>query len=198
MIVKPTNLSSGRGIFAVLADEIKDIEGLCNRTRVDKCLIEEFITQHPDISRLNSNTVNTVRVYTIIDAFGKCNIIFAAIRVGSSQGDVDNFHNGGVGYAIDLDTGIIKQQGVDIVGKQYIYHPSSNVLMLGYKIPMWLELKAFVLSAAKIFPKARYIGWDVAITQNGFEMVEGNYMADPGLLQALDKQGKYQVFKEMV
>lgn len=196
VIVKPTNLSSGKGIFKLSASEIDNIKDFCSYVKEKKCLIEEFIVQHQDISKLNPITVNTIRVYTIIDASGGCDIIFAAIRVGSGQGDVDNFHAGGVGYPLDIGTGYIKQQGVDINGKQYLHHPSSNTLMLGYKIPMWEELKKFILQAAMMFPKARYIGWDVAVTQNGFEMVEGNYMADPGLLQTLDKQEKYQVFKE--
>ena len=118
-------------------------------------------------------------------------------RVGSATADVDNSHNGGVGYLLDIDTGIVKRQGVDINGNNHIYHPSSGELMLGFQIPNWDNLKRFVISAAKKFKGSRYIAWDVAVLEDGFEFVEGNYMGDPGFLQAVDKVGKREIFKEL-
>lgn len=118
-------------------------------------------------------------------------------RVGSATADVDNFHNGGVGYPLDLHTGVVYKQGVDLKGNTHTYHPSSGTLMLGFKIPNWQNLKGFVLNAARKFPQSRYIAWDVAVLEDGFEMVEGNYNGDPGLLQALDKVGKKEIFTEL-
>jgi hypothetical protein len=196
VVIKPTALSAGEGIYVLESTKIEGVNAFCKELKERAYLIEEFITQHPEIARLNPSTVNTVRIYTLIDNQGKCKIIFAALRVGGANSFVDNFHGGGVGYVIDLDSGVIKQPGVDIAGNEYICHPSSGVLMVGFRIPEWERLKDFVLRAAAVFPRSRYIGWDVAVTPNGFEMVEGNYMADPNFLQSLDKVGKYKVFKE--
>ena len=197
VIVKPIDLSSGRGVYKLDVNKIKDVEKFCREVKESKSLIEEFILQHEEINKLNITSVNTIRIYTIIDNLGKCNIIYAALRVGGGNASVDNFHNGGVGYVLDIKTGVVKKQGINIDGEEYIRHPSSGILMLGYQIPNWNELIIFVSDAAKVFPKSRYIGWDVAITRDGFEMIEGNYMADPGFLQALDKEGKMDIFKRM-
>lgn len=59
MIVKPNNLSSGRGIH-VLTDK-DDPESYIK----NECLIEEFVTQHPSLSAINSTSVNTIRIYSI-------------------------------------------------------------------------------------------------------------------------------------
>lgn len=59
LIVKPNNLSSGRGIHVLREKE--NTKDLINYN----CLLEEFISQHPDISQFNHSSVNTIRVYSI-------------------------------------------------------------------------------------------------------------------------------------
>ncbi len=195
VVVKPTGLSSGEGIHILDSAQVDESHDCCTEAVERGYLIEEYITQHPEIARLNASTVNTVRVYTLIDKTGVCEIIFAMLRVGTADACVDNFHSGGVGYVIDIDLGVVKQPGLDIMGNEYLCHPGTNVLMPGFKVPRWNELKSFVFEAANVIPESRYIGWDVALTEEGFEMVEGNYMADPGLLQSVDKIGKYALFQ---
>lgn len=197
VIVKPLSLSSGRGIYALETKNINNLMEIYQKIKTENCLVEEFIKQHSKLMSINERTVNTVRVYTLIDKLCKIDIIFAALRVGSAAADVDNFHNGGIGYLLDIDTGIVNRQGVDINGNNYICHPSSGKLMIGFQIPNWDNLKNFVISAAKKFMDSRYIAWDVAVLEDGFELIEGNYMGDPGLLQALDKVGKREIFKEL-
>lgn len=38
---------------------------------------------------------------------------------------------------------------------------------------------------------------DVAVLEDAFEFIEGNYMGDPGALQALDKEGKKEMFTDL-
>ena len=197
VIVKPTDLSSGKGIYVIAKGNILDKDNFCQEVKKNKCLIEEFIRQHPEVSSLNSRTVNSVRVYTLIDSSNESSIIFAALRVGSDKGDVDNYHSGGVGYPIDINTGIIRKPGRDLKNNSHLYHPSTGKRMVGYQLPNWDGLTKFVLAATKVFPQSRYIGWDVAITEDGFEMIEGNYDACPEFLQSLDKEGKRDVFRRM-
>lgn len=197
VIVKPLGLSSGKGIYALEINKINNFMEIYQKIKTENCLVEEFIKQHSKLMSANERTVNTIRVYTLIDKNDKIHIIFAALRVGSATADVDNFHNGGVGYPLDLHTGVVYKQGVDLKGNTHTYHPSSGTLMLGFKIPNWQNLKGFVLNAARKFPQSRYIAWDVAVLEDGFEMVEGNYNGDPGLLQALDKVCKKEIFTEL-
>lgn len=196
VLVKPLSSSSGKGIYLIDTLENKP-EDIYNEIMDKDYLVEEFIVQHMDLMRLNPTTVNTIRVYTLIDEKGTPEIIQSVLRVGGAQSVVDNFHNGGVAYPIDTDNGVIYKPGVDIKGNCHKIHPSSGIFMVGFKVPNWEDLKDFVLNASKEYTKSRYIAWDVAVLNDGFEFVEGNYKGDPGVLQAVDKIGKAHLFKEL-
>lgn len=43
------------------------------------------------------------------------------------------------------------------------------------KIPMWDKVLETVTNAAKLIPQVRFIGWDIAITNSGVEIIEGNH-----------------------
>lgn len=164
----------------------------------EECLIEEFVEQHPFLSQLNPTSVNTIRIYTLVKKDGSCTILSASIRVGGKGAEVDNYHSGGCGYPIDIETGIIYQPGTDIKGNSRIFHPSTGVKMVGLEIPNWNGLKQFVSEAMKVIPETRLIAWDVAVLQDGFEMIEGNCNGDPGFMQAPSKQGKKkEILKEL-
>ena len=50
--------------------------------------------------------------------------------------------------------------------------------MLGYRIPNYQKAVQAVLESAKLIPTVRYIGWDVAITDVGVEIIEANSSPD--------------------
>lgn len=79
------------------------------------------------------------------------------------------------------------------MGNEYLIHPSTNEKVIGFEIPNWKGCLDFVFSANKLVPTARLIAWDVAILENGFEMVEANYDGDPNFMQAPEKEGKGRV-----
>lgn len=182
IIVKPVDLSSGRGIHVYAGDNIDDLIW-------QHCLLEEFVNQSLEMNKLNPSSVNTIRIYTILDSKSIPHILSASLRVGGKGSDVDNYHSGGVGYPIDVETGVIKSAGADIMGIRHLYHPSTGVKVIGFEIPHWKECVEFVQRACFVVPVARLIAWDVAILENGFEMIEGNYEGDPGLMQAPSGEG---------
>lgn len=64
---------------------------------------------------------------------------------------------------------------MDALGNDnYLFHPASGIAMPGLQIPRFNEMKAFVVQLAHHLPGARYVGWDIAITPEGFEVIEGN------------------------
>ena len=64
--------------------------------------------------------------------------------------------------------------------------------MLGFQIPNWNVLLQEVEEAAKLLPQCRFIGWDVAITEMGIELIEGNH--NPGLytMESIGKPYSYR------
>lgn len=194
IVVKPLNLSSGRGIFT-FDPQKDDWAELERKLDGNEYLLEECVKLHPDVERLNPPSCQTIRVYTVVDANGEVHIVDAVIRVGGGNTIQDNFHAKGVVYPIDLKSGKIKGAGKDLCNNEYLVHPSSGIYMPGYQIPNWNGVLDFATRAASQNKEARFIGWDIAIIANGFEMIEGNYYVYCGLMQIFDKQGKYDLIK---
>lgn len=146
-------------------------------------LIEEAIIAHPEMN-FGGSAVNTIRMYTLLDENGTPHLLKAILRASTGKTDVDNFHDGGVIYEVDLETGVICSKGRNIksLDEDIIIQPNTNIVMLGKKIPKWELVKEKSKEAAKLIPQCRYIGWDIAITADGVEFVEGNHDADHVLL----------------
>ena len=190
-IIKPVGLSSGHGIHVAKNDKAEDLVG-------KEILLEEFVTQHHLLSALNESSVNTIRVYTVKQTVNKCKtegVIFlsASIRVGGNGAEVDNYHSGGVAYPLDTATGIVSGAGTAINGSKVLFHPGSGMKVIGYQIPNWDGLRQYVLDLNRVVEGARLIAWDIAVLEEGFELIEANYNGDPGLMQAPTQEGKKQI-----
>ncbi len=189
VIVKETDNTQGKGIFMVSFDQ-EDISQIITDLHTNAYLLEEIITQHPKLAELNPTSVNTVRVGTALDAEGKAHALGACLRVGGKGAVVDNYHSGGVAYPLDLEHGIVCGSGrTSDVSQDYIIHPSTGKVMLGFEIPNWDLIIETVLRAAEKSTALRYLGWDIAVTEKGCELVEANIGHDPQVIQ-LDRVGK--------
>lgn len=62
--------------------------------------------------------------------------------------------------------------------------------MLGFEIPKFQEVKRVVKEIANLSPKARIVGWDIAITDKGISLIEGNMGPGEDAMQ-LDGNGYY-------
>ena len=100
---------------------------------------------------------------------------------------VDNFRAGGVGYPVNVEHGIIETYGVQIANrhKQIYVHPGTDIVMVGKAIPYWKETLEMLEEAAKVLPQLRYVGWDVAVTEQGPLIIEGNPTPGFGLLEGI-------------
>lgn len=202
IIIKPIGLSSGKGIFTVTGNKNQKYDYLLEKLQVSslsgtELLIEEFIKQHPKMASLNSSSVNTIRIFTVRSKKdGVVDIISASIRVGGQGKDVDNYHAGGVGYPLDITTGVVKGAGADIVGGRHLYHPGTNIKVIGFEVPNWNKLLNIIPSLCDVVPDGRLIAWDIAVVLDNFELIEANYLGDPGFMQTPSLEGfKKQILK---
>jgi hypothetical protein len=150
-------------------------------------MIQERLYAHPDIAALTgSENLQTARVVTWIDGDGSAHVIFAWLRIIGSSEAFDNFNFGAAGNfvaTIDLETAEIRYalgtaadgHGLD----EIVFHPSTGRRMPGFTIPNGQQMFEMVQHAAVCFAPLRTIGWDVAITPDGFALVEGNVTWDP-------------------
>ena len=109
------------------------------------------------------------------------------LRVGRKGSHVDNWGSGGIGYDFDIKTGVCVGYGRDKKNNPYIFHPDSNVQMVGYCLPNFENLRKTIIELSHKVPEARFVGWDIAITPNGYELVEMNCPGGHDFLQAFGK-----------
>lgn len=173
-----------------------EIRKLFEQLRTKGCIIEQIIDQHSSLKKYNENSVNTLRVVTLISNDGKPKIMAGVLRVGRANKTADNFHHDGIAATIDIDTGIVNSPGIDREFKRYILHPDSGEQIIGFRIPFWERVKKVVIRAAMVVPEVGYIGWDVAVDADGnAQLIEGNYGADPDVTQMPCRDGKWLLFK---
>ena len=182
IIVKPLDSWCGHGVQkCFVPDEITEQKRLFDTLVKDYSafLAEECFQQHKAISKLNPDTVNTLRVISIADSKGEIHIPFASVRIGREGAVVDNFCAGGMAASIDTSSGLVVSAAIDGAGKEFLIHPDTGTSIIGYSIPYWKEVLETVRSAAKRLTGIRFIGWDVVIREDGrICLLEGN--SNPG------------------
>lgn len=137
-------------------------------------LAEETIVQHPDMNKLCDRSVNTIRVCTVLSDNGNPHVVYALIRIGSGKNDVDNVSSGGMYTLLSEDGKITHPAFCDKTVTYYTEHPASGFHLIGFEVPFFKEAIDMCKQAALVEPRMRYIGWDIAITENGPVIVEGN------------------------
>lgn len=187
---KPVRGTGGQG--ARVIDRSSDTyENLYTCCKEENLILEEVIKQHPALAEFNSSTVNTVRVNTLWCADDVVRVVLTVARFGRAGNAVDNFHGGGVGAIVDIDTGIIITEAQNRVHQTTAVHPDSGKSIIGFQYPKWEEIKEAVCKAARKTPNIRHVGWDVTVTADGkIEFVEGNSRPNFDVLQSPDQLGR--------
>ena len=174
VIVKPLYGSAGNGIFAVSVDQFPDLDTLFTRVRqAGPVVVEEMLRQDPEMAKLHAESINTVRVPTL-KLKDRVVIFSPFMRTGCGDSVVDNAAQGGILMAVDPATGMIYMDGADESGHRYLKHPDTGVTMPGFQIPRWEEARALATELALQVEGNHYVGWDLALTDKGWTMIEGN------------------------
>lgn len=187
VFAKPDHGDQGKGVMKIKADDSRAIEELLNDCKQSAFVVEGAIEQEPEIAAINPSSVNTVRAYTLLKKNGEAAILGIMLRAGRKGSHVDNWGSGGVGYDFDIESGICVGYGRDKQNNPYIFHPDSNVQMVGYRLPNFEQLKRIIIELSYKVPEARFVGWDIAITKDGYELVEMNCPGGHDFLQAFGK-----------
>lgn len=184
-IIKPTNEMCGNGVEKVKITKDTDINSMFKELKEKKMLVEECIYSHDEIAKLNPNSLNTLRVVTIRNQ-DKVQVMFTGLKIGNGK-EVDNFNNHGLLTFVDSD-GIIRRKAIDKKGDIYEIHPLTKEKIVGFKVPKFEEALEIAKQCASQIDKVRYIGFDVAITNEGALIIEANpypgydlYQSVPGI-----------------
>lgn len=195
---KPLSESSGKGIKIYKKKEFTSVVELYSMLKNKNGIVEELIVQSDDLGKLHPNSVNTIRIPQVITSTGDVEIFYPVLRVGQTNNVVDNAGQGGIFACINAKTGVISSDGYDYFGNSYTFHPTTNIEFRDYIIPKWNEAVELVKEIAEIIPEARYIGWDFALTNDGWVVVEGNQQGDFKLLQIAYRRGLKEDLIELI
>lgn len=193
-MIKPKDGLGGSGVKKIYSKDINNIEKFYEKLKNENLFLEEYVIQHPKISELCSNSVNTIRIMSF-SYNDKSEILFAAMRIGNGYSDVDNFHQGGMGCLIDLESGKLVGKAFNKNLEYFDKHPISNIKFDGFQIPNWDKIKEMVLEAALINKNIHVVGWDVAVTKDGATFIEGNRRPGFDLVQVLSKRGRKDIMR---
>ena len=202
IIVKPVDNTGGFGIEKFVVDSSTNVEELYNKLLENKqTLVEECVKQHPTLNKLCSASVNTLRIVSILKS-DKTYIMLRSIRMGNGINVVDNFHSGGLFALLDED-GTIITDAADREGNVFEYHPYTKVKIKGFKVPYFKEAIDLVIEASKKIPQIKYVGFDIAISDKGPVIIEGNECPGYDIYQSKmqlgsDKLGLKPFFDEIV
>lgn len=174
-IVKPLDLSCGRGVQKIYRNRFENDNEIWKKL-IDSYgyyfIVEELIEQVPEMAKFHPSSLNTVRVPTIrLD--NETLIVNPFMRIGQHGSIVDNAGAGGIICAVDAESGKLFA-AADEKGATFEKHPESGVQIIGFEIPRWDEAVSFVKKLAQVIPENRYTGWDIALTEDGWKLVEAN------------------------
>lgn len=202
VISKPTAATCGKGIEKLRKSDFDSLKEMYDDLKVrGSGLVEDLIVQHSSMAKLYPHSVNTYRIVTLTRS-GVSGVVYAFVRIGNGGRFVDNLNSGGMAAPVDVGTGVIQFAAFDKDGRCYEVHPVTGCPIAGCRLPFWHESIEMCLEAAKVVPQLGYVGWDVAVSDNGPQLIEGNHFPGHDILQmpphVPDKVGMLPRFREFI
>jgi len=160
-------------------------------------IIQKRIRQHSEMSKLYSESVNTIRLLSIYHP-GRIQPLSAILRMGAN-GVCDNLTTGGVAVGIDMKTGKLTKHGVmrPAFGRITERHPVSGAVFENFEIPFFRQTVELIGRLHKFFYGIKCIGWDIAITEKGPVIIEGNDNWEVPTFQFFDPHFKQKLMEQL-
>lgn len=205
VFAKPLDGIQGKGCFKInrkLLENEKKISEMYITIVNSNYIFQETIIQHSALNNINPYSINTIRIDTYIDKNSTLEVMSALIRFGRAGSVVDNPNeSGGFFVPINLKNGKLKIPGMQLlrVGNTEFYkHPDTNYNLENFQIPYFKESIELVEKAAKILGH-KLVGWDIAITEKGPLIIEGNHNYHIGMQDAaFPGYRTHPVFKKII
>ncbi len=135
-------------------------------------VIQTLIKQHEQLAKIHQDSVNTIRVLTLLFE-GRVHVISTILRMGANGSKVDNGSSGGICCGI-LPDGHLRPYARTLNGQIFDQHP-QGLKFDGFAIP---EYEKICQLACQMAPRmqeiSRLISWDFTVDSSG----------DPVLIEA--------------
>ena len=138
-------------------------------------ILQRCITNHPALRPVSGRGLSTCRIITIRYPGARPQPALAVYRMPRGALIADNFAAGGLAAPVDLargTLGVARSKSRPFVPVKE--HPDSGHPIEGSTVPFWQSALDLALSAHREFREMPSVGWDIAITEHGPVLVEGN------------------------
>ena len=174
-LVGKRNTSAGEG-FRIYTDSGTDTVGQIRTDGAD--ILEPFIRQHPAYQAIYPDSLNTLRIHTVRSSKSVRTFLTPMLSVGGDGAETD-LSDSTTRYRVLLsEDGNIIQAFRQNPGEAWLpadrHHNTGYPFRHGRKLPGVRACLECCRNAALFVPEMRYIGWDVAVTENGPVIVEAN------------------------
>ncbi len=166
------NVSSGQ--FLVSAHLIDRYR---KKSRRNTFFIQPRQHNHPRFDAISSPALCTIRVITAIDENGMIQIFNPVLNVPVGIEIFNHMADGGIVVCIDAATGnLLTSYKFEAKGRpvpvNLIQKPGMQAIT---NIPEWEKVKEIALEAHRLLAGIPVIGWDIAVTDTGPVILEGNH-----------------------
>ncbi len=159
------------------AEALKEL--ICQQRSV--YVVTSYIFMHSELKKIYPTSVNSIRVMAINRHGYDPAILQTYMRIGSSKtGYTDNVGYGGICAMIDIPSGTLydPESLRDHVYYPCPQHPDTGTEIAGITIPHWPVICEKVAQICQLFPELEYLGFDVAVTEDSFQIMEINVHQD--------------------
>lgn len=196
-VAKPNRLFGGKGIELVDSGSFTDTDSLLSCLRSNETLLlEEPVVNHRDIMKFSKSSLNTTRIVSIRTEDG-VKVIYAILRFNLKGGFTDNLTSGGYICPVNPATGKLYRGMTYAINESepsniYIPDHPSGFFFEGEQLPLWDEVVDLVTKATLALKDAFFVAWDMAITDDGPVIIEGNSYPPYQIVQSVTGVGYFR------
>jgi Sugar-transfer associated ATP-grasp len=155
-------------------------------------LVQPWLRNAASIADLAQDSLIAFRVVTMTNELGQAEVTLAMLRVISKlEPSWTDVPDGEYAAPIDLQTGVLGRFTGDHMSTSCLYYDTHLVTgapIKGRKIKEWPAIRDVGLAAHRAFPHRVLVGWDIALTDAGPVVLEGNTNLDVMFLQRVHDQ----------
>lgn len=198
-VVKPNYGVYGRGLsaFKKEGDKFTDdfhnefnseelLGKLNSETMYNSFIFQQRLYTHKYLyAATGSKSLHTLRIITFASSSDKVGILSVEFKIAQKNNTIDNINygiHGNLLSEVDVETGQLlnllesKNDGRGEINIEVM--PSTGIHCREIFIPEFNEVKNLAVESAKKFFPIRMIGWDIAVSDKGVYLLEGNMFFD--------------------
>jgi len=169
--------SVGEGLLTLdqLHQEMLDSHHNLHTYIPDSWVIEERVRQHPFLDCYTDTCTQTLRIATFITEAREIEIIVAIQKIARGQVPIDNVGSGGMAAKVSLTGELSPAYRLEPLGTtRFDHHPETGAPITGAVLPNFDIALEVARRAQAAVPQMRSIAWDIALTETGATIIEGN------------------------